>query len=368
MKARLLCSMLAVVVVFGLFAVGCTPASQQPGETSPSAPAGEVIKWRMAGPWAAGTGDYVLQQYFAEKVSGMTDGQLEIEVFAGGAVVDSYQEFDACNEGTLDAIFTGTPNLAGTFGSAARLFVGYPGGPTIYELLAWLYEGGGNELAQEILDNANYKIHHVGPGSPRSAEGFGWFKEPITSLDDFNGMKFRTAAIWGEILSEELGASVIQVPAGELYESFQRGVIDAFEFSTPSLDWDYAYQELGAVYMMPGIHQTNTLQCVSVNQDEWDDLNPQMKAILEAATEATAVRGLFLSNYQDGIAYQKMLDYGVKIYDLPEDVQQGILDAAKVVYARYRANEPFFDKVMSSQEEFYAQYRECQVRITGWIS
>jgi len=216
----------------------------------------------MSGPWATGTGDYVLQQYFAQKVADMTNDQLKIDVYAGGAVVENYQEYDACNEGSLDAIFTGTPNLAGTFGTAARLFVGYPGGPTIYELMAWFYEGGGDQLAQEILDNANYNIHHVGPGSPRSAEGFGWFKQPITSINDFRGMKFRTAAIWGEILSEELGAAVIQVPAGELYEAFQRGVIDAFEFSTPSLDWDYAYQELGAVYMMPGIHQTNTLQCV----------------------------------------------------------------------------------------------------------
>ena len=63
-----------------------------------------------------------------------------------------------------------------------------------------------------------------------------------------------------------------------------------------------------------------------------------------------------------------MLDYGVKIYDLPTDVQQGILDAAKAVYDRYSAKDPFFDKVFSSQSDFYATYRDCQKRITNWIS
>jgi len=373
MKTNLLRACIAVVFVLGIALVGCAPAEQEApdGEASngaPSAPAGEVIKWRMAGPWSAGTGDYDLQIYFADTVRAMTDGQLDIEVFAGGAVVDAYQEFDACSEGTLDAIFTGLPNLAGTFGPAARLFVGYPGGPTIYEQLAWFYEGGGNELNQEAFDMYNYNIKHVGPGSPRSAEGFGWFKEPVNSLDQFDGLKFRTAAIWGEILSEELGASVIHVPAGELYEGFMRGVIDAFEFSVPTLDWDYGYQELGAIYHMPGIHQTNTMQQVDVNADEWAALPPHLKAVIEHATEATASRGLWESNYLDGIAYEKMLDYGVEIHDLPVDVQEGILDAAEIVYERYRADDPFFDKVMTSQEEFYASYRACQDRITGWVT
>jgi len=374
MKKLLFQAITILILLMVVLGAGCTQpalendAPQEEGQGTPSQAEAQTIHWRMAGPWSAGTGDYELQQYFAAKVADLTDGQFEIEVFAGGAIVDSYQEFDACSEGTLDAIFTGVPNLAGTFGPASRLFVGYPGGPTIYEMLAWYYEGGGNELNQEILDNAHYNIHHVGPGSPRSAEGFGWFKEPITSLDDFKGMKFRTAAIWGEILSEELGASVIQVPAGELYEAFMRGVIDAFEFSTPTLDWDYGYQELGAIYHMPGIHQTNTMQQVDVNADEWAALSPQMKAVIETAAEATASRGLWQSNYEDGLAYQKMLDYGVEIYDLPVDVQEGILDAAQVVYDRYRANDPFFDKVMTSQEEFFTIYRECQDRITGWVT
>jgi len=375
--------LVVLVMVLSLVVISCAPAAEPtpgPGPTTAPttapttkptptpAPEAEVVKWRLTGPWAAGTTLYIVMEDFAQRVSDMTDCNFQVEVYAGGAICPMYEEYDALNEGYLDAYACGPSAAAGIFGSVSRLFVGYPGGLNVYELLAWLYEGGGNEMEQEVIDRKNYNVTIVGPMAPNSAEGFGWFKERITSLDQFKGMKFRTASIWGEILSEELGAAVVQIPAGELYEAFMRGTIDAFEFSTPKLDWDYAYQELDAVYMMPGIHQTCTLQSLNVCMDSWEALSPEYQAIIRAASDATCMTSLMYGNYQDGVAYQMMLDYGVEIYDLPEDVQRGILKASVPVYARYCAEDPLFDKIFNSQKEFKKLYGACQTRITDWVS
>jgi len=367
MKSRLVLLLVVAIAIFALVAVGCAPKAG-PGESPAPAAEEEVVNWRMSAPWSAGTTLYVVEEDFARRVSEMTDGNFQIEVYAGGAIVPNYEEYDALNDGTLDAYQGGPSTQAGVFGTCSRLFVGYPGGPNIYELLAWLYEGGGDEFAQEILDRQNYNVHYVGSQAPNSAEGFGWFAEPVTSLDQFKGMKFRTASIWGEVLAEELGAAVVQIPASELYEALKRGTIDAFEFSTPKLDWDYAFHEIGAVYMMPGIHQTCTLQNLSVNRDAWEALSPEYQAIVKTANEATCMRSLASGNYADGVAYQAMLDYGVEIYDLPEEVQRGILEASKPVYARYSEEDPLFKRMFESQKEFIKLYGACQDRITGWVT
>jgi TRAP-type mannitol/chloroaromatic compound transport system substrate-binding protein len=184
-------------------------------------------------------------------------------------------------------------------------------------------------------------------------------------LSDFKGMKFRTAAIWGEVISRKLGGAVTMLPASELYEAFQRGVIDGFEFSTPALDWDYGYQELGAYYHMPGLHQTNTKQALLVNKRAWNELTPDLQAIVVHAAEANE-KHLWHSNYLDGVAYQKMLDYGVNIVDLPRDVIEGITQGAKEIYEEMSAENPVFAKWYKSQEDFFKAYRECQDRITDW--
>jgi TRAP-type mannitol/chloroaromatic compound transport system substrate-binding protein len=301
-----------------------------------------------------------------QMITKMSGGRIEVTTYPGAALVPNYGELDALQDGTIEAFHSGLSAFRGKLGDATYFGIGRPAGPTIYELLAWFYQGGGIELSREILAAKGYNnVYYVGPVDPRSAEGFGWFKKPITSLADFKGMKFRTAAIWGEVVSRKLGGAVTMIAASELYEAFKRGVIDGFEFSTPALDWDYKYQELGAYYHMPGVHQTNTLQALGVNKKAWDRLSPELQVIVSYAVQADNAR-LYRSNYLDGVAYQKMLDYGVKIVDLPRDVIKGIITASVGVYDEMSAKDPVFAKWYKSQEDFFKLYRECQNRITNW--
>ncbi len=293
--------------------------------------------------------------YLADFVSEMTGGRLTITNNPSGAIVDGLKEMRAVHEGVLDLTMTGSHYHTSEIGMSGDLFNLYPAGMSPQEFMVWYYEGGGAALHQEMYDRKNLNVKAT-LGMFTSAELFGWFAKPITSMADFQGMKFRTAGIWGEMLNEA-GASVVTMPGGEIYEAMQRGVIDAFEFSTPGVDWSAGFQELGAYMTGPGIHAPESAFEVLINTDKFDALSPDLQAIVLHACESTTVRVWSLIDYSDMLAMQKLKDYGTKFVYLPEDVQKAIVVIANKKYNELAKADEFFDKVLTSQRDFVAPYR-----------
>lgn len=325
---------------------------------APAAPA-EVHKWKIQGPWAAAEDQYAIQEEWGNRLAEASNGRIEVSNYVGGAIVPMYEEIKACSYGTIDAVhlgFAGEAGEFGKFGDAVLLSAGYPNGPNGMEMLAWVHEGEGKKLHQEVADAVGMNIHFVGQLSVIGAEEFGFFHEPVTSLDQFKGMKFRTAGFWGTILSTQLGASVTTVPAGELYEAFNRGVLDAFEFSTPVLDLQYGFNELDAYCHIPGIHTPQGSDFLSINKDSWNKLTPDLKAMVEDVTFTMAVHFYNQCCLKDTVALKKMMDEG-KYVILSDEVQQGIANASARAYKEYCEKDPEFRKWYESQKEFLGKYR-----------
>jgi TRAP-type mannitol/chloroaromatic compound transport system substrate-binding protein len=270
--------------------------------------------------------------------------------------VDGLKEMRAVNDGVLDCTLTGSHYHTSEIGLAGDLFNLYPAGTNPQEFAVWYYEGGGHELHQEMYDRQDLNVV-ANLGMFTSAELFGWFAKPITSLNDFKGLKFRTAGIWGEMLNE-LGAAVVTMPGGEIYEAMQRGVIDAFEFSTPGVDWSAGFYELGAYVHGPGIHAPQSAFELLINTDKWNALPADLQAIVNHACEATVTRSLALVDYSDMVGIANLRAYGTEFVYLPEDVQLAIVKVANDKYNEIAAEDEFFAKVLESQRDFVAQYRD----------
>jgi len=222
--------------------------------------------------------------------------------------------------------------------------------------MVWYYEGGGAALHQEMYDRKSLKVK-ANLGMFTSAELFGWFAKPVTSMDDFKGMKFRTAGIWGDML-QTAGAAVVTMPGGEIYEAMQRGVIDAFEFSTPGVDFSAGFQELGAYVHGPGIHAPQSAFEMLVSAAQWSKLTPDLQAIVNHACEANTIRVWAKIDYADTLGMQKLRDYGTDFVSLPESVQVGIVEIANDLYDEIAAEDEFFAKVLKSQRDFATAYRD----------
>jgi TRAP-type mannitol/chloroaromatic compound transport system substrate-binding protein len=137
----------------------------------------------------------------------------------------------------------------------------------------------------------------------------------------------------------------------------ERGVLDAFEFSTPSIDYSTGFHELGAYLHGPGIHAPQSCFELLINKDRWNELPSDLKAICTHAAEANTARIWAFNDYQDALAMEKLAEYGTEFVYLPEDLQEEIVEIANARYDEIAAEDAFFGKVLESQREFAIKYR-----------
>jgi TRAP-type mannitol/chloroaromatic compound transport system substrate-binding protein len=308
----------------------------------------KTIKWRMPTAWPKGTYLQWGSEFFAKTVKEMSGGRLQITTYPGGAIMPAFEIFDAVVAGTVEAAH-GTSGYWIGKEPAAPLFSTIPMGFTAMPYLAWFYEGDGLELMREMY--AKYNFGFVGPCGIMPPEDFAWSHKPITKLEDFKGLKFRTVAFWGEILSG-MGASVVTLPGAEVYPALQRKVLDAAEYSLPNIDRDLGFHEICKYLAVPGIHQPSTVQDLYVNKRAWDKLTPDLQAIVKYAAQVTSLRTFIRGIWLDAPALEQFKEYGTKIHYLDPKVQQQMVEIAEKFFDKKAAKDPFFAKVVKSQRRW----------------
>ena len=335
-RVRMLVCLLAVVVVTGM------------GSTA----FGKTIQWKMASAWPAGTQVQWAADFFADKVKEMSGGRLEIKSYPAGKLIGALEGFDAVKMGTIDVSHCSPAYQIGKI-PAAALFGYIPFGMEAIPYLTWMYEGEGLALYKEMY--ARYDFGFVAPCGILPAENLAWSNKPIKSMEDFKGLKFRTSGYWGEILTEA-GASVMMLPAGEIYEALQRNVLDAGEFSIPSMDKTLAFHEISKYLLVPGIHQPSTILDCIVNKKSWEKLPDDLKAVVKGAAEVTTMRMLTNSIEKDIAALQFFEEKGVTIIYLDPEIQKNLHAKAVALMEKKAEKDPFFAKVWKSQLQFRKGY------------
>ena len=158
---------------------------------------------------------------YAKTVNDMTGGDLKIEVLPAGAVVPAFGLLDAVSKGTLDGghgvlvYHYGKQNALALWGSGP----GYAMDANM--LLAWHKWGGGKELLEKIFASIGANVVSF-PYGPMPTQPLGWFKKPITKVEDFQGVKYRTVGISIDLFTG-MGAAVNALPGGEIASAMDRG-------------------------------------------------------------------------------------------------------------------------------------------------
>lgn len=315
--------------------------------------------------WASG-GPYLEQvKIFGKRLETMSAGRIKANILAGGMVAPSTKEFDALETGAIKWAVTSFNFALGRLGRVGGLFAATPAGPNPSELYAWWRWGDAKPLAEEMLKRAKADMVIVGgPVAYTGAESFGWFRKPVKSLSDFKGMKYRCMGLYGEV-AKKLGAAVVNLPGGEIYQAFERGVIDAFEYCTPAMDYSAGFHNLKAVRMEPGFQSTNAALVFMTRKDTWASVPNELKPLIEGATWASMEEYAWLM-LEDAKAIKKFDEAGVKAHFLPKDVQREIVRQVDELHKELGAQDPLYKKVNDSQEKFYAEFRSveyvCQPR------
>jgi TRAP-type C4-dicarboxylate transport system substrate-binding protein len=111
--------------------------------------------------------------------------------------------------------------------------------------------------------------------------------KPIRTLDDMKGMKIRTPSAAQSAQLEALGAIPIDMPANQIYNSLDRGVVDAAMIPVSGAV-DFKLIEV-ARYFTLGAPLGRSPFLVAMNQARYDKLTPEQKKAIDETT------GLLLS-------------------------------------------------------------------------
>ncbi len=311
-----------------------------------TAAAPKVVKMQTSWPSSDIWMDFARQ--YTDRVEKMSGGRLKIDLLPAGAVVKAFQVMDAVNDGVLDAAHSVPVYWYGKNKAASLFGTGPVFGGSATTMLAWFNAGGGKELYRELTQDVMGLNVYGYLGFPMPAQPFGWFKGEVNRAADLKGFKYRTVGLAADLL-QRMGMSVAQLPGGEIVPAMERGVIDAFEFNNPSSDRRFGAQDVAKNYYLSSYHQASESFEFLFNKDFMEDLEPDLRAILEYGVESasTANTAIAMDNYSKDLMELQSQD-GVTVHRTSKDILQGQLDAWDEIIPELE-KDAFMKKVLDSQ-------------------
>jgi TRAP-type mannitol/chloroaromatic compound transport system substrate-binding protein len=310
-----------------------------------------VITMRWQSTWPSKDIFHEFAQDYAKKVNDMTGGDLRIDVLPAGAVVPAFGLLDAVSKGTLDG---GHGALVYHYGKQTALAL-WGSGPgyamDANMLLAWHKYGGGKELLAKLYASIGGNVVSF-PYGPHPTQPLGWFKRPITKVDDFKGLKYRTVGISIDLFTA-MGAAVNALPGGEIVSAMDRGLLDAAEFNNASSDRALGFADVSKVCMLQSYHQNAEQFEIMFNKTKYDALPEKLRAIIAIAVDAASADMTWkaIDRYsQDYVELQSKEN--VKFYKTPDAILQKQLELYDEVVAKKAAENPLFKEIVQSQLAF----------------
>lgn len=291
----------------------------------------------------------------ARRITEMTDGGLDVRIYAAGELVPALAAFDAVSQGKAD-IYHGAEYYWQGKSPAFNFFAAVPFGMTASEINAWIYHDGGQELWDELSARFNVKPFLAGNSGTQMG---GWFRSPINGLEDFQGLRMRMPGLGGEVI-RRMGATPVTKPGGEIFLALSQGNIDATEWIGPWNDLAFAFHTIASYYYYPGFHEPGTTLAMGMNKDLWDDLSEVERTIV--ANAAAAENDVLLAefNAQNGRALRTLVDqHGVKLTCFPDEILDAMATLSVEVLQDTAAADPFTGRV-------YESFKASLARTSHW--
>jgi len=366
MKKRSLLILLSAILVICLVIpiTACTaqeepqPSPSTAPSTAPTAPSStasapsvETFKWQAQAGMSAKSYSYLYQyQAFAERVNANANGRLEIELFAPGAIVDAYDQFDAVKRGAIDigmgvggynlkhipaaAVEQGVPGtLKDTF--EAVDFLNYYEGGKAYQILQKAYQDEGTFLLQSFGCSPLVLIS----------------REPLKSVEDIAGMKIRGSGSAPALITN-LGGSPVTMAPSEVFMALQTGTIDGVIFPSYTIGsmklWDAAKGIMG-----PSFGQT--AGDIYVNLEKWNALPSDLQWIVkEAALYANHYYQATVERKIKVIMAEAVADHGVTIVNLSDKEFEKVVGASQSILDEEAAKSPVSAELVQLLRKYMA--------------
>ena len=266
-------------------------------------------QFRMATSWPKdfpGLGQ--MPNRFAEAMHLMSDGRIEVKVFAAGELVGATECFDATSTGAADMYHAAEYYWQGK-ARGFSFFTAVPMGMTAAEIMGWCEFGGGQELWDELSAKFNIKAFQAGNTGHQTG---GWFRKKMESLEDFKGLRMRMPGLGGEVI-RQLGGTAVTLPGGEIYQALQSGSIDATEWVGPWNDLALGFYREAPFYYAPGFHEPGSSLALGINLDVWNSLSASEQNMIRFSCKSANDSSIGEYTFKNGQAHDELkTKYGIE--------------------------------------------------------
>lgn len=340
MRIRTLISA-GIAFAFGL-GLAAAPASAQPQT------------WKVQTSMVAGDSYYtMLKDHWLDRLSAMTGGQIKIELTPIGSVVPHTETMNAISQGILQGDFTSTTYFAGrdkVFALMGDLISGYD---TPLQLTMFCYHGGGREILQEAVDKyTGGTVQVVGCGAVAKEALVS--KAKIATLADMKGKKIRSPEGLAAEVFRRAGAAPVAMPPSETYTALDKGVVDAADNSSYTMDKSSGMHKVAKFPIYPGIHSMPIIQ-FTVNKAIWNKLSPDLKKAVDAWYIAAIYDMTMRNELQDRLnVAADMADKssGITIIDWSQADRDGLRAIAAGAWKDFAEGSPLAKKAYDANIAF----------------
>lgn len=282
----------------------------------------EPVVWQMGTSWPANLP--LLHEAavdFAESIVSASGGRLVIKV------VDPSQHgipgglLKAVEEGKFDLAHT-TAHYYSAQVPAIDFFTTIPFGLLADENHAWLNEGGGQALFEQVL--APHGILPLAAGDSGVQMG-GWFSKEIKTPEDLKGLRMRISGFPGRVMAR-LGAVPVGLPIGQIIPAFEAGKIDAAEAVVPALDMKLPFEKYAPHQYAPW-HEPDAVMHVFLSKAKFEALPADLQQIVRQCAQAAALRSIARGLDQNAPAMRELEARGTVTRPWPPAVLQALQQA-----------------------------------------
>ena len=351
--------LLSITLIFVMMSMLTACGSRGSDNASTANPSGntagdEVVTLRTCTQSPATNINTIVTRYFADRVSELSDGKMEIEVYINAEL--------GSEQSVMEQVLTGTLEMAPISTSLLTNVVPEPGIYSLPFLFPTMeaYAGvTGDPAFQEIIFNAIQEqtgavclggITCIGRGVANKSH-------PIETVDDLKGLKIRT--IGSSAINEAfeaMGATVTSVAWKEVYTALQQGLCDGEDSTVNSnlsmkfIEYNNYFTELNEIFQD---------QLLLVNGNVWAGLNTDQQAVLTQAAQETFEYGMdYTAQYRQEGFDQVAAEYPdfqiIKREDISDEDYATFYNAATSIWPEYvdQIGQELFDLTTSLVEQY----------------
>lgn len=268
-----------------------------------------------------------------EDLKAETNGDILLDIYPSGSLGTPQEQFDLVTTGTADMALSVHGYTSGKFPLVSVMDLPFvvSSAEQGSEKLWSLYKEF-PELEEEHGEVKTLALFTGEPNQILSAD------KPIKSLEDLKGMKVRSPSTLGNEIIEALGAIPVSMPVNDIYESLNKGVIDAALAGVSTLN-DLNLHEVVKHVTIADLSASSMF--IAMNKDRYDMLSEENQEKLTGLTETLSQQAGAALDVGGQAGVDKAKEESVEIIELSDSEKEN-----------FKATlQPVIEKWISDTEE-----------------